>query len=164
MILWIILIAKAKKENRIVLINGEPPDISQKSLVMFVNLFLGRKAEEDLEEMYDFEKREIIKSEKYNELYKKDNYGLPVDYINETTIPTICIFWGNDIVVGIGQYAFWKNKFDEHEKGNITLIYSRYATHTPLELNIENGINKSREMIYSILDFSEKYFKKDWIR
>lgn len=106
MILWIILIAKAKKENRIVLINGEPPDISQKSLVMFVNLFLGRKAEEDLEEMYDFEKREIIKSEKYNELYKKDNYGLPVDYINETTIPTICIFWGNDIVVGIGQYAF----------------------------------------------------------
>ena len=128
---------------------------------MFVNLFLGRNAEEDLEEMYDFEKREIKKSEKYNELYKKANYALPVDYIDNTTIPTICIYGGNDDVAGIGHYALLKDKFDENKNKNLTLFYSRYATHTSFELITENGINKAREMNYAVLDFAEKYFQKD---
>ena len=106
-------------------------------------------------------KKEIKKSEKYIELYKKVSYVLPIDYVNNTTIPTICVCGGNDVEVGIGQYAFLEEKFNEYENNNLTLIYSRYATHNPYELITENGIIKSREMIYSVIDFAEKYFTKN---
>jgi hypothetical protein len=128
---------------------------------MYLNLFLGRKGDEDIDEMCDFEKGEIKKTEIYNETYNKVNYALPLGYVNESTIPTICIYGGNDDEAGIGQYAALKDKFDEYENRNLTLIYSRYAPHLPYELNTENGINKAREMIYSVLDFTEKYCQKD---
>ena len=153
-------IKKGKSENKVVLINGENGELSL-YLAQFVNLFLGRNANDDIEEMYDFEKKEIKKSEKYIELYKKVSYVLPIDYVNNTTIPTICVCGGNDVEVGIGQYAFLEEKFNEYENNNLTLIYSRYATHNPYELITENGIIKSREMIYSVIDFAEKYFTKN---
>ena len=154
-------IEQARKENKIVPLNTEYPGIPKSCIAMYLNLFLGRKGDEDIDEMYDFEKQEIKKTEIYNEIYKKANYALPLDYVNENTIPTICIYGGNDDDAGIGHYAVLKDKFDEYENGNLTLIYSRYAPHLPYELNTENGINKAREMIYSVLDFTEKYCQKD---
>ena len=151
-------IDKAKNENKIVLINDE---VLKQYLVIILNLFLGRKEKDDFEEMYDLEKKEIKKSEKYKELYEKVSYVLPLKYINETTIPTICIYGGNDDEVGVAQYALLEDKFNEYNNTNFTLVYSRYAGHNPFELTTENGIDKAREMIYSVLDYAEKYFKKE---
>ena len=151
-------IEKAKKDNKIVYMNDA---IFQLYLVRYLNIFLGRKEDEEIDEMYDSEKKEIIKGEKYYELYKKVNYVLPIDYVDNTTVPTICVYGGNDDEVGVAQYAFLEDKFKEHGNEHLTLVYSRYAPHNPFELETQNGIYKAREMIYSVLDYAEKYFKKN---
>ena len=128
---------------------------------MMMNLMLGREGAQDINELYNEETDEIIKGEKYNELFHKISYSFPVYYINEKTIPTLNACGGRDIVAGIGQFAYLEEKFAEHNNKNLTLVYSRYAPHYPFEIDTENGIEKIKEMNSRFIEFSEKYFTKN---
>ena len=92
---------------------------------------------------------------------KKINYSLPIFYIDENTIPTLNIYGGRDNIVGIGQYAYLEDQFIGHKNKNFTLVYSRYASHLPIEIETENGIKKLKEMNYQILEYAIKYFTKN---
>ena len=148
-------IERAKKEDKII----SPNELN---LLYLINLFLGRNETKDIEEMFDNEKKEIKKhSEKYKELFNLAQYSFPIYFIDNTTLPTICIYGGKDNIVGITAYANIKKKFDENHNNNIVLVYSRYAPHNPISFDTQNGIDAAREMNFQILNFSSIYFKPD---
>ena len=155
-------IEKGRKEDKFIPISEIMPGQSFKQfLAMILNLFLGRGQFEDLDQLYDEKNDTIIHSEKYYEIFKKINYSNPIFYIDENTIPTLNIYGGRDNIVGIGQYAYLEDQFIEHENKNFTLVYSKYADHYPFILEIENGIEKIKEMNYEILEYAIKYFTKN---
>lgn len=157
-------IEEAKEQNRIAIINKDldkqPPEIGQYSIIMFMNVFLGRKPTEDISEMFDLEKNVIKKSKKYYEIFNKTKYVLPLYKVDNTSIPTLCFYGGNDDIVGIGHFGPLYDKFTECGNKNIELVYSRYGMHNPYDFETQEGINKGRKMNSKILEYAEKYFTK----
>lgn len=80
---------------------------------MFMNVFLGRDPKEDISEMFDLEKNEVKKSQKYYEIFNKTKYALSLYKVDNTSIPTLCIYGGNDDIVGIGHFGPLYDKFAE---------------------------------------------------
>ena len=146
-------IQKALNEKRIVRTNED-----DSGLLSFMNLFTGSKySEADLKEMILENKKINYDGEKYKEMDKIVQHAYPVNFINSNSVPTICLYGGNDEVVGVTQYAY----LEERYKDNLHLIYSRYATHNFLDFQTEVGTNSLRELNYQILDFAKKYFSPE---
>ena len=102
-------------------------------LMMFMNGWLGRPLDKDLDKIfYDKEKKEINKSsEIYQEMLKKTSYAYPIKYVTKESIPTLCIYGGKDEEVGVAQYARLKEAFINNNNDNITLVYFKYGKHYP---------------------------------
>ena len=123
-----------------------------------MNIFLGKKYnKEELKRMLNNKK---IKEddEKYKELLNIVKYAFPVEYIknNNNTIPILCIYGGNDSIIGVKHYAYLKSVLNKTNE--IYLIYSRYSDHIVINYKTENDINAMREMHFQILNFSKLYF------
>ena len=127
--------------------------------VSLINLLLGNKYSEDqLKQIFN---KTYLDEE--NEIYKKMialiNYAIPINYVDENSIPTLCIYGGKDFVVGIEQYALLKEKFDNKNNTKIDIIYSRNWGHSIREiLEKYEGIGETREIHYQILNYSRRYF------
>ena len=127
--------------------------------VSLINLLLGNKYSEDqLKQIFN---KTYLDEE--NEIYKKMfaliNYAIPINYVDENSIPTLCIYGGKDFVVGIEQYALLKEKFDNKNNTKIDIIYSRNWGHSIREILEKNeGIGETREIHYQILNYSRRYF------
>ena len=146
-------IQKALNDKRIIRINEDDSD-----LLNYMNLFTGSKySNSDMKGMLLGNKKINYDNEKYKEMYKIAQYAYPVNHINSNSVPTLCLYGGNDDVVGVTQYAYLKEKYGN----NLHLIYSRYATHFFLDFDTEVGINSLRELNYQILEYAKKYFSKD---
>lgn len=61
-----------------------------------MNSFIGnRSTENELDEM--MENDEInVNNEKYKKLYSIAKYGIPVNLINEDSLPVLCVYGGKD--------------------------------------------------------------------
>ena len=90
-----------------------------------MNAFLGRKPTEDISEIFDLEKNVIKKSTKYYEIFNKTKYVLPLYKVDNTSIPTLCFYGGNDDIAGIGHFDPLYDKFTECGNKNIKLVYSK---------------------------------------
>ena len=120
----------AKMEGRIIPLNMDY--MNDIGLILIMNVWQGLKKLEDFDEMLiENDNNTIINKESiiYKKLLLLSNIAYPTNYIDSQTIPTICFYGGNDQTVGIGQYAYLKDKFDGFRNSNISLIYSRYANH-----------------------------------
>ena len=128
-------IKKEKIENRIIPMNGNETGVNMNStiLMMFMNGWLGRPLDKDLDKIfYDKEKKEINKSsEIYQEMLKKTSYAYPIKYVTKESIPTLCIYGGKDEEVEVVQYARLKEAFINNNNDNITLVYFKYGKHDP---------------------------------
>ena len=128
-------IKKALIENRIIPMNGNETGVNMNKtiLMMFMNGWLGRPLDKDLDKIfYDKEKKEINKSsEIYQEMLKKTSYAYPIKYVTKESIPTLCIYGGKDEEVGVAQYARLKEAFINNNNDNITLVYFKYGKHYP---------------------------------
>ena len=84
-------IKKALTENRITPMNGNETGVNMNKtiLMMFMNGWLGRPLDKDLDKIfYDKEKKEINKSsEIYQEMLKKTSYAYPIKYVTKESIP-----------------------------------------------------------------------------
>ena len=127
-------IKKAIIENRIIPMNGNETGVNMNKtiLMMFMNGWLGRPLDKDLDKIFsDKEKKEINKSsEIYQEMLKKTSYAYPIKYATRESIPTLCIYGGKDEEVGVSQYARLKEAFINNND-NITLVYFKYGKHDP---------------------------------
>ena len=130
--------------------------------ILLMNGFIGNKYKEsEFNEFLD-ENRNINKdSEKFKDLFNMVKYLLPVYLVNKNTIPTLCAYSGKDETIGIGHYAYLKSKFEENKNNNISLVYSRYASHNYFKLQNRNGVESMQEIHLQILNFSKLYFSSD---
>ena len=126
-------------------------------ILNYMNNFIGKKYNDsELKEMIE-NKKIKVDNEKYQELLKVVKFAFPSYYAISNIIPTLCVYGGNDSIIGVSQYAFLKSN-SKSIKDKIKIIYSRYADHSVINYSTENGINAMREMHYQILNFAKLYF------
>jgi len=145
-------IEKALNESKIIDAIDDEYDI-----LNYMNNFIGKKYNDsELKEMIE-NKKIKVDNEKYQELLKIVKFSFPSYYAISNIIPTLCVYGGNDSIIGVSQYAFLKSN-SKSIKDKIKIIYSRYADHSVINYSTENGINAMREMHYQILNFAKLYF------
>ena len=146
-------IEKAIKDNKIVKM-----DINT-TLLEIMNVFIGKKYNN--KQLKGMIKGKDINNdnEDYKKLYKVAKNSFPINFINNNTVPTLCIYGGNDDAVGVAQYSKLKKLFKENNR-KIELVYMRYGGHMLEDYITENGVHAMREMNYQILNFSKTYFKQ----
>ena len=157
---------KLKNKNK-TLENIEPDDIEKAinnsnivkifdneiNLLKYMNLFIGKKYNDKQLKGMIKDKKINVNNDEYKKLYKIVYKTFPYNFINK--IPTLCIYGGNDFIIGVAHYSKLKKLF----KKNIELVYMRYGGHMLLSPDTENGLHANREMHYQILNFSKTYFK-----
>ena len=122
-----------------------------------MNCFIGNKYNnKDIKEMM-INKTIDKNNEKYKELFKIAKYTFPVYYINENSVPTLCIYGGEDSIVGIAQYSRLK-KLSEKNGNKIELIYMKDSGHLMDNYETKDGMLAIRETHYQILSFAKAYF------
>ena len=145
-------IEKALNESKIIDAIDDEYDI-----LNYMNNFIGKKYNDsELKEMIE-NKKIKVDNEKYQELLKIVKFTFPSYYAISNIIPTLCVYGGNDSIIGVSQYAFLKSN-SKSIRDKIKIIYSRYADHSVINYSTENGINAMREMHYQILNFAKLYF------
>ena len=126
-------IKKAKKEGRIIPMNGTETGVNTDNLylIAYMNGWLGRPIFKDFDKIFiNITRKEINKSsEIYKELLKNTSYAYPYKYVTKESIPTICIYGGKDGDVGVVQYAKLKEAFLNNSNDNISLVYFKYGKH-----------------------------------
>lgn len=125
-----------------------------------MNLFLGNKY--NLIELLSMVDEHGIKTNdaKYIEMFKVAKNAIPIYFAGDNPIPVLCEYGGNDSIVGVAQYCYLKEIYDQKER-DIDLVYMRYAGHELYHHDTEQGIIAMKEMNYKILDFANKYFTND---
>ena len=143
------------KENKIVeMFNNEY------AILNLMNKFIGNKySNKELKQMINGKK--INKgNEKYLELNNKAKYCYPINFINENSAPTLCLYGGEDSTVGIVHY-FYLKKIAEKFGNKVELIYMKNGGHFLADYKSKNGMNAIREMNYKILYYAKTYFTYD---
>jgi hypothetical protein len=125
-----------------------------------MNLFLGKKYNKtELLKLMDGNKVKTTEA-KYKEMFEVAKNAIPLYFIEDNPIPVLCEYGGKDSIVGVAQYCYLKEKY-EQKGGVIDLIYMRYAGHDVYHHDTEQGKIAMQEMNYKILDYANKYFTKD---
>ena len=125
-----------------------------------MNEFLGNRFNnEDIHKMLNGNKINYG-SEKYAELYKSSKYFFVTYHINKTNeyIPILSEYGGNDENIGIANFKYLRQKSEQDKKFKIDVVYMRYANHSLINYDTENGINSMRNLNTKILEFSKNYF------
>ena len=149
-------IENAIKENKIIKIHK-----NESQLLDLMNSFIGNKfSDKDIKEML-INKNIDINNEKYKELYKIAKYTFPVYYINENSVPTLCVYGGGDSIVGVVHYSCLKKAFEKNGNENIELIYMKDSGHFMEKYETKDGMSSIRETHYKILNFAKTYFTYD---
>ena len=156
-------IDEAFRKDRLVLMNGTYNNvlIDNLYLVFFMNLWLGKEKNYKINEVFiDIGRKEINKaSEYYRFLLDKTKYGNPTTYVNENSIPTLCIYGGKDTMDGVAQYKELKNSFNKFNNTKISLVYFRYGGHNVLNDNTKDGILAKKKLNEELSNFIKNYLK-----
>ena len=129
-------------------------------LLDLMNKFIGNKySNKELKQMMKGKKIDK-NNEKFIELNNIIKYCYVINFINENSVPTLCLYGGEDSTVGIVQYEYLK-KISEKVGNKIELIYMKNGGHLLADYESKEGMNAIREMNYKILSYAKKYFTKD---
>ena len=150
-------IKEYEKENKI------EPMKNSSLLAVFINLFLGYKKNDSLEQMLKpTDKNEIdTESQRYKELLEKVQLAFPVTYVDKNTLPTICLYTGKDTVIGIKHYSYLKSKFDKAENKNISLIYLKGLPHEMYVPGSQEYLEGQKKLFGLISNYSSTYFTQN---
>ena len=85
-------------------------------------------------------------SEKFQVLLNLTTYAYPITYITNESIPTLCVYGGLDLNIGVDHYATLKETFDKNNNKNISFVYFRYGSHHLFDDTTEYGKNATIEL------------------
>ena len=128
------------------------------------NLMVGKKLSQ--KELDSLIVDNVIQTDnpKYQELYKYAKYGCPL-YVytkKNCTMPMLCLYGGNDDLVGVAHYCYLREKYVENGgENNIELVYMKYAGHERFHHGIEHDIIAMKEMHAKMVAYAKKYFTQD---
>lgn len=119
----------------------------------FLNNFIGNKFN-DSQLNSAFTNGTLNKeSDIYIKMIEYLKYVSPFYYVNENTIPTICLYSGLDSSIGIGHYSLLKKKFEEKNNNNTILIYSKYTDHNDYNvIKTYNGLKAMKTINLEVLN------------
>ncbi len=126
----------------------------------YMNIFLGKKYSDDYLKKMIVNQKIDKNNQNFKSLFKIIQKAYPTYYIDKNSIPTICVYGGNDHVVGFAHYSSLKKLYDQYGVIN-KLIYMRYGEHDINDYNTEDGIKALKEMNYQILQFTYDYFNQE---
>ena len=128
-----------------------------------MNLAIGRKFNDNFDKIFSDLKKGILNEagEEYKELLNKTAYAFPLIYINKQSIPTLCIYGGQDEINGLVQYSLLKKKFNEKNNDKIELIYYKYGNHDVYAVFGEDYQKAYIKEFEGFYNFSQKYLTKD---
>ena len=140
--------------------------IDPRFVLHITNLMTGKKlTQEELDKL--FVNGELnINDEKYKEMYKYAKYGSPIELIrkkdNKDLIPILCLYGGNDDLIGVGHYSLLRQAYiDKNEKNKIELVYMKYGGHERFHHGTEHDIIAMKEMHAKMVEYAQKYFTSD---
>ena len=154
---------EAKKNGTIQFLNGNGYEYqTQFHLLCWMNLFLGRVCNDSFDVMYNYHNQSInIYNEKYQNLLEKSIQSFPPTHVTIGSPAVLCLYGGNDTVIGIGQYPKLKKAYiDANIADRIELIYFRYGGHG-LDSVTDDGKNKMELIQVKRHEMIKKYFKFD---
>ena len=157
-------IEKAKVNGKLIPMNSYSKVMTNNfDLISYMNLAIGKKYNDNFYEIFlDIGKGEINEnSQKYIELLNKAKYVFPVTYIDNKSIPTLCIYGGQDEYVGVAHYALLKETFYKHVNNNITLVYYKYGHHEVSIPDCEDQKIKAIKEDEHLLEYVQKYLIQD---
>ena len=130
------------------------------NLLNFMNIFLQDKySDKELKEIL-VNKKIDLNNEKYKKMENILKYAYPINFVNKNSVPTLCIYGGDDSLIGIAHYSFLK-QLSEQYGNKVELVYMKNGGHALGDYETENGKNALREMHYQILNFAKNYFDID---
>ena len=128
-------------------------------VLLLMNNFLGNKySNDDVNNMLDSKGNINEDNDKYKEMLKVLKFSFVTEIEDNNKTPTICIYGGTDIVVGVTAYAYLKQKADKDGR-HLEFIYSRYEGHDLKEPSTLDGFQKLFEANSLIMKYFKKYFE-----
>ena len=130
--------------------------------IIYLNGYVGKELIDDIIKMYDNNTNKInTESKEYQERLKIAKYGFPYRYVTKESPPTLCLYDGIDLDIGLGHYYLLKSAFEKALNPNIELIYSKYSSHDFLNPAKGNSKELMEKFNSKINDYNNKYFSKD---
>ena len=133
------------------------PIYKEEVAIRLMNLFTGNKFSDSADKMLFPNKTINWANDKLKEMFKIAKNAFITEIEDKHKLPTICIYGGIDEVVGVSTYAYLKQKMDLDER-KYDFIYSRYEGHMLMIPQTFEGVQKIRETISKITQYSKKYF------
>ena len=157
-------IERAKSENKLKSLDETPYAFAAKlAFLNQMNLGVGRHINESYDKIFtNLTNGTIIEnSTEYKNLTNTAKYAFPLIYINKETIPTICVYGGQDEYNGVEQYSLLKKKFVEEGNYNIELVYYKYGPHEVENVTGEaynKAVIREEGVFYN---YTQKYLTQD---
>jgi acetyl esterase/lipase len=140
-------IERAINQTTIVPIKGA---LNNSNPMELVNLFLGYKYNEIKMNLTD---------PKCGQAYFQFQFLFPIKYADKNVVPTLCLYTGKDMVVGVRQYSYLKSKFVDKKK--IDIYYCKNLTHDIYVKDSQDSNKCFTELYAKISNFTNKYFSKN---
>ena len=100
--------------------------------------------------------------EKYQHIYNFSKYGSPIEVIGKKFMPTLCLYGGNDDLVGVNHYSLLRQAYIDHgQEDKIELVYMKYGGHERFHHGTEHDIIAMKEMHAKMVEYGKKYFTWD---
>ena len=100
--------------------------------------------------------------EKYQQIYNFSKYGSPIEVIGKKFMPTLCLYGGNDDLVGVNHYSLLRQAYIDHgQEDKIELVYMKYGGHERFHHGTEHDIIAMKEMHAKMVEYGKKYFTWD---
>ena len=149
----ITIIEQGVKEGKVIPLQDEM------TVLLYLNLFNGNKFNNsELQKMLDKNGSIIEENENYQELlhFAKFSFITDIDDYHKD-MPTMCIYGGTDTVLGIGTYAYLKEKAKKDGR-KLDYFYSRYEGHALVFPFTDNGKQVLWNITASTMENIKKYF------
>ena len=147
----ITIIEQGVKEGKVIPLQDEM------TVLLYLNLFNGNKFNNsELQKMLDKNGSIIEENENYQELlhFAKFSFITDIDDYHKD-MPTMCIYGGTDTVLGIGMYAYLKEKAQKDGR-KLDYFYSRYEGHSLVLPTTDDG----KQVLWNVTSSTMKYLKK----
>ena len=127
-----------------------------------VNLMTGKKLSQNELDKLIINGEIQTEDENYKQMYKYAKYGSPLDVYRNCTIPMLCLYGGNDDLVGIMHYSQLRDKYIKNRAGEkIELVYMKYGGHERFHHGAEHDIIAMKDMHAKMVEYAKKYFESD---
>lgn len=143
-------------------IEKEKKWIDEKFILHVTNLMSGKKLAQQELDVLIINNKINTDDPKYQEMYKYAKYGYPLYVIGKCIIPMLCLYGGNDDLVGVVHYSYLREAYINNGAGDkIELVYMKYAGHERFHHNTGHDIIAMKEIHIKMIEYAKKYFTQD---